>query len=106
MTSRALNVALYRQLLRAARGFTNYNFRDYALRHIRDDVRAASTLEGEKAQAAYRHGKTQLEMLKRQSAISAMFPTGKHSMEVAVGEVVPTVHEESGSRFDEFGAKK
>ena len=44
--SRQATLTLYRQLLRAAKGFSNYNFRDYAVRHVRDDVRAAASLDG------------------------------------------------------------
>tara|TARA_B110001452_G_scaffold197846_1_gene167785 strand:+ start:45 stop:251 length:207 start_codon:yes stop_codon:yes gene_type:complete len=45
--SRAANVGLYRQLLRAAQTFSQYNFRDYASRYVRDDFRAAVALQGD-----------------------------------------------------------
>ena len=80
--SRSATIGLYRDLLRAARGFNNYNFREYALRRVREDVREGSTLSGDDAlQLAYERGRQQLAMLRRQSAISAMFPQERHAME-------------------------
>ena len=80
--SRTATIGLYRDLLRAARGFNNYNFREYALRRVREDVREGSTISGEDAlQLAYERGRQQLAMLRRQSAISAMFPQERHAME-------------------------
>lgn len=73
--------SLYRGLLRAGKGFTNYNFRDYALRLVREDMRTGSQLSGAEAEAAYRRGRTQLDMLRRQSTVSQLFPQEKHSME-------------------------
>jgi hypothetical protein len=80
--SRSATIGLYRDLLRAARGFNNYNFREYALRRVREDVREGSTLSGDDAlRLAYERGRQQLAMLRRQSAISAMFPQERHAME-------------------------
>ena len=45
--SRLANLGLYRQLMRAATGFSNYNFRNYAVRLVREDFRAAAALEGD-----------------------------------------------------------
>mmetsp|Transcript_701 Transcript_701/g.1895 ORF Transcript_701/g.1895 Transcript_701/m.1895 type:complete len:104 (+) Transcript_701:62-373(+) len=99
--SKSANLTLYRQLLRAAKGFSNYNFREYAVAHVRDDVRAAASLEGAQALDAFQHGMVQLEMLKRQAAVSSMFPTTKHAMEPDDGSSsVFTVTEKVGSRFD------
>ena len=80
--SRASVLSLYRQTLRAAQQFSNYNFREYALRYAREDFRAAKPLSDADAIAqAYQRGKTQLQMLQRQSAVSAMYPQAKHAME-------------------------
>ena len=79
---RSASLSLYRQLLRAGQKFTNYNFRDYALRYVRDDFRRDSSLvDAQAIDAAYRRGVMQLEMLRRQSTISSLFPQGKHAME-------------------------
>ena len=45
--TRIANVGLYRKLLRAAQGFAQYNVRDYAVRYIRDDFRAAASFSGQ-----------------------------------------------------------
>ena len=73
--------SLYRSLLRAGKGFTNYNFRDYAIRTVKDDFRIGAAHTGAEADAAYRQGRVQLDMLRRQSTISQLFPQEKHSME-------------------------
>ena len=92
--TRTANVGLYRKLLRAAQEFGQYNTRDYAVRYVRDDFRAAAVLTGQEvwllrlrpsgtiscgrppmsqALNAFQHGMAQLEMLSRQSSISRMF---------------------------------
>ena len=45
--TRTANVGLYRKLLRAAQTFAQYNPRDYAVRYVRDDFRAAAALSGQ-----------------------------------------------------------
>lgn len=45
--TRAANVGLYRKLLKAAQNFEPYNIRDYAVRYVRDDFRAAAVLSGQ-----------------------------------------------------------
>jgi len=82
MPSRQGVLTLYRDLLRAARGFSNYNFREYAMQRVREDVREASTLSGVDAvELAYQQGRQQLAMLRRQASISGMFPQERHAME-------------------------
>ena len=82
MTSQQQVIGLYRQLQRAGRGFTNYNFREYALRRIREGFNENRSLSDAGAiTAAYQQGRVELEMLKRQSSISQMFPQEKHAME-------------------------
>ena len=81
-SSRATTLALYRSLLRAGSGFTNYNFREYALRSVRDRFRANMGLsDAEAITTALHDGRQQLELLKRQASISQLFPQGKHAME-------------------------
>ena len=48
--TRAANVGLYRKLLKAAQNFEPYNIRDYAVRYVRDDFRAAAVLSGQEVQ--------------------------------------------------------
>lgn len=45
--TRVANVGLYRKLFRAANTFASYNTRDYAVRYVRDDFRAAAALSGQ-----------------------------------------------------------
>ena len=60
MNTSRQSLALYRQLLRAAGKFTNYNFRDYALRCVREDFRVGSQVadaaEGRREREAARGG--------------------------------------------------
>ena len=85
MPSQAASVALYRDLLRASKGFTNYNFREYALRRVRETMREnASITDAAAASRAYAEGRVQLDMLRRQAAVSALFPQEKHAMEMPV----------------------
>lgn len=80
--SRSASLTLFRQLLRAGQNFTNYNFRDYACRYVRDDFRRdASLTDAHAVDAAYRRGRQQLDMLTRQATISKLFPQEKHAME-------------------------
>ena len=81
--SRAHVVGLYRDMIRASKLFTNYNFREYALRSVRERFRDASAISGESAVLqAYQEGRVQLDMLRRQSAVSQLFPhREKHAME-------------------------
>eukprot|EP00967_Tisochrysis_lutea_P080031 scaffold109702_cov31-Tisochrysis_lutea.AAC.2 len=67
-------IVLYRQLMRAAKGFSNYNFREYALRHVRDDFRQAAALRGEEAERAMAKGREELVSLRRMAAVSQLYP--------------------------------
>ena len=80
--TRTSTLGLYKSLLRAAGGFSNYNFRDYAVRSVRERFRANVGLaEAEAVAAALREGRHQLDLVKRQTTISRLFPQGKHAME-------------------------
>ena len=94
--SRASTLALYRSLLRTGSSFSNYNFRDYAVRSVRDRFRAdASLADADAITAALTDARQNLELMKRQMVVSQMFPQGKHAMEEGAGgeEVV------EGNRF-------
>lgn len=80
--TRAATLALYRDMLRAASKFTNYNFRDYAVRNVRDRFREGSRIvEPTAAHDAYLDGRQQLDLIQRQATVSQLFPQGKHAME-------------------------
>lgn len=82
MPSPAASLSLYRDLLRAAKGFSNYNFREYALRRVRESFREGAALsQSADVSRAYAEGRVELDMLRRQSTISSLFPQGAHAME-------------------------
>eukprot|EP00310_Coccolithus_braarudii_P019618 CAMPEP_0183356092 /NCGR_PEP_ID=MMETSP0164_2-20130417/43056_1 /TAXON_ID=221442 /ORGANISM="Coccolithus pelagicus ssp braarudi, Strain PLY182g" /LENGTH=82 /DNA_ID=CAMNT_0025529399 /DNA_START=74 /DNA_END=322 /DNA_ORIENTATION=+ len=81
MASAVKVLTLYKQLLRAAGGFSNYNFREYAIRHVRDDFRASQLASASKVPALYDAGCKRLQDLNRQVMISQLYPQGKHAME-------------------------
>ena len=56
------SLSLCRQLLRTANGFTNYNFREYALRIIREDFKSKRALSGVEAVEARAEGFKQLQV--------------------------------------------
>ncbi|KAK7537168.1 uncharacterized protein J3D65DRAFT_624631 [Phyllosticta citribraziliensis] len=66
--------SLYRSLLRQARQFAAYNFREYALRRTRDAFRENQQLKDERAiQEAIQKGLKELQGLKRQTVVSQFF---------------------------------
>lgn len=75
MSVRASDVRkLYKALLRHGGRFSDYNFREYAVRRTRDAFRAArNETSPDVVNARYYDGLNQLAILKRQSAISQMF---------------------------------
>eukprot|EP00283_Hemiselmis_rufescens_P010792 CAMPEP_0173436130 /NCGR_PEP_ID=MMETSP1357-20121228/15776_1 /TAXON_ID=77926 /ORGANISM="Hemiselmis rufescens, Strain PCC563" /LENGTH=91 /DNA_ID=CAMNT_0014401185 /DNA_START=106 /DNA_END=381 /DNA_ORIENTATION=- len=67
-------ISLYRELLRHGNRFSNYNFKEYALRRTRDDFRAnMSVTDGARVAELLSKGKADLEVVKRQAALSRMF---------------------------------
>jgi|Transcript_27224 LYR motif-containing protein 4 len=80
--SRLQALGQYKKLLRVAEKMSNYNFREYAVRVVREDFRAGSKVtDANDALELYQKGRVQLDMLHRQSTISQLFPQGKHAME-------------------------
>lgn len=75
MSIRASDVRkLYKALLRHGNRFSDYNFREYALRRTRDSFRAAmNETSTEKINQLYYEGLNNLAVVKRQTAISQMF---------------------------------
>lgn len=68
-TSTLTSRALYGRLMREAKGFTDYNFRSYAIRRIQSSFRDPSPPSN-----ALEQGHKALAMLRRQVAISKMYP--------------------------------
>ncbi|CAN3355083.1 protein Isd11p [Diutina catenulata] len=68
---------LYKQLLQKASKFDNYNFREFALRKVRDSFHENKCLSGDAITTAYNNGINELALLKRQAAISQMYTFDK-----------------------------
>lgn len=67
---------LYKTLLRYGSRFSDYNFREYAIRRTKDAFHEhKSETNPEKIRALYYRGVNNLAVLKRQTAISQMFKT-------------------------------
>jgi hypothetical protein len=92
------SLTLYRDMLRAASNFSNYNFREYALRHVRESFCERAMLSGDDAVQAYNAGRTQLEMLRRQATVSQLFPQGKHAMEYPADANISKQSEDSSGK--------
>mmetsp|Transcript_3463 Transcript_3463/g.2877 ORF Transcript_3463/g.2877 Transcript_3463/m.2877 type:complete len:82 (-) Transcript_3463:757-1002(-) len=72
---------LYRSLLREAKRVSDYNFRSYALRRIEAGFNKNRQLQGEEAESVINEGYNQLDMLKRQSMLTRMYPSATSVME-------------------------
>mmetsp|Transcript_15037 Transcript_15037/g.38244 ORF Transcript_15037/g.38244 Transcript_15037/m.38244 type:complete len:92 (-) Transcript_15037:463-738(-) len=67
-------ISLYRELLRHSNRFSNYNFKEYALRRTREDFRAnRNVTDGARVAELLAKGKGDLEVVRRQAALSSMF---------------------------------
>mmetsp|Transcript_5966 Transcript_5966/g.14464 ORF Transcript_5966/g.14464 Transcript_5966/m.14464 type:complete len:86 (+) Transcript_5966:114-371(+) len=74
-------ISLFRNMMRQARHFNDYNFRKYAMRRVRGGFEKNRHLEGDAAQAALNEGKEQMAVLTRQSTISRLYPSAQSVME-------------------------
>lgn len=75
---------LFRKLMRAGKGFTNYNFREYALRRVRLGFREnVGASDGAEIAKLLLNGQQQLEVVRKQAVISQLYPQARHVMEGA-----------------------
>ncbi|XP_061365963.1 uncharacterized protein LOC133309221 [Gastrolobium bilobum] len=66
--------SLFRSLLRVARQFPDYNIREYTKRRTIDAFRQNSTLsDPSSVSSAFSHGKSQLEVAKRQAVVYSLY---------------------------------
>mmetsp|Transcript_5023 Transcript_5023/g.10123 ORF Transcript_5023/g.10123 Transcript_5023/m.10123 type:complete len:88 (-) Transcript_5023:186-449(-) len=78
-------VRLYRQVLRAAGSFTDYNFRNYFLRRAKEDFRVFENrwrkgeVDGAAQKAFIKEETKHLGMLRRQGILSQMYESGPPS---------------------------
>ena len=75
--TRAGVLHLYREFVRSARQFNNYNFREYFMRHSRDTFRKHREASGEELQQLWERAQQEVGVLKRQSVISQMYTFDK-----------------------------
>lgn len=71
------SVGLYRDILRAATGFRDYNFRNYFVRRAKEDWHSFVKKGASEQEAAefLKKQEAELEVLKRQSIISGLYPS-------------------------------
>lgn len=76
-------IHLYRQLIRHACHMKDYNFRSYAIRRIKIGYEENRHLipQSEEYNIALKEGYQQLEMLRRQSMLSQLYPSAQSVME-------------------------
>lgn len=72
--SRVHTLSLFRNLLRNAQKFVNYNFREHAKRRVAYEFHKNKNLEGADAVSAYKRGIEQLQVVKRQAIINSLYP--------------------------------
>ncbi|KAL5466694.1 hypothetical protein EMCRGX_G030840 [Ephydatia muelleri] len=67
-------LGLYRRLLRQGKLFKSFNYREYALRRVRDYFKDSKCLKDQKAiEREYQYGLESLEMLQRQTVLNALY---------------------------------
>lgn len=82
--SRDQVLRLYKDLLRHGAQFRDLNVRQYALRRVRQGFRENADLrDGDALQRAYEDGVRELEVVKRQSAVSRLFGSPRYVTETA-----------------------
>ncbi|KRZ07897.1 CDK-activating kinase assembly factor MAT1 [Trichinella zimbabwensis] len=76
--SRLACLALYKNLQFTAKSISNYSYRQFFVRRIRDHFRAnIHESDLNKRQALFRKGEAALEVLKRQKVLCDLYPSGK-----------------------------
>jgi hypothetical protein len=66
---------LYKQLLKESSKFNTYNFREFALRRVREDFRRnKSVADSQQVNQLISKAQESLELIKRQASLSLMFP--------------------------------
>ena len=73
--------SLFRTMLREAAQVDQYNFRNYAIRRVREDFRRNAALAGADADAALQEGKEALEVLRRQRIVGQLYPAAQSVMD-------------------------
>lgn len=91
---------LYRQLLREAERFPQYNYRQYALRRIRDEFERRKDLEADKIPELLTKGREELERLKRMTTVASLYAHDKLVIEGDAGSKGEQMDAEGHQRKD------
>ena len=70
-------LALYRQLLREAERFPQYNYRMYALRKIRNEFESRNSMSESRIPELLERGKQELERLRRMTTVASLYAHDK-----------------------------
>ena len=74
MASRSYILTLYKEMLRESQKFSGYNFRNYALRRVKDAFREGKCeTDKEKVQGLVKKAEDNLSVIKRQALLSNMY---------------------------------
>ena len=73
--------SLFRTMLREAAQVDQYNFRNYAIRRVREAFRRNAALSGSEAATALQEGKDALEVLRRQRIVGQLYPAAQSVMD-------------------------
>jgi len=74
MAARTKTLALYKTTMREASKFTDFNFRNYFQRRVRDGYKESMHLtEGPQIQEKLKIAQQNLEMIRRQATLSQLF---------------------------------
>lgn len=77
-------LALYRSLLKEARKFNNYNFRNHAIRKTKWEFKHNKNISDAKTQEEkYTLGRQQLDTLKRQVILGQLYPEAQSVVETS-----------------------
>ena len=81
-SQRATVLCLYKSLLRESSKFVDYNYREYAMRRVKDNFRE-NMVTAMSVEKLIKQGQDSLQMLKRQTAIDNMYhsTSARHVME-------------------------
>lgn len=78
MSTRRFVLSLYKNLVREGNKLEAYNFRNYAVRRVRDSFRENKNLSDDHSvQLAILEGRKNLEMLRRQAIIGHLYRADK-----------------------------
>ncbi|KAJ3580575.1 hypothetical protein NHX12_034371 [Muraenolepis orangiensis] len=81
-SSRAQVIALFRGLIRESKKFPSYNFRNYALRRIKDGFREHRHVDNQKEMDQLLSGaRESLALIRRQVSVGQMYSTQKTIVE-------------------------